>query len=155
MLGSCEFQRDHVIKKRIIKILMFKEQVMAKKTSNPKKILIIEDETMLQGALVENFESEGYLVRGTATAKKAFEMMQDDKPDLIITDLVMLNFDGFEILQTINENLYLKDVPVVVLSNLYDEEYVEKAKSLGAVDFIVKSDFSLQEIADRVKEVLK
>lgn len=126
---------------------------MNKKT--PKKILIIEDETMLQGALVENFKAEGYLVRGVVSAKEAFEMMKEDKPDLVMTDLVLLNFDGFEILKTLNENIDLKDIPVVVLSNLYDQDHVDKAKSLGAVDFIIKSDSSLEEITERVKKIFK
>lgn len=126
---------------------------ITKKTS--KKILIIEDETMLQEALIVKLKSEGYLVRGCTNSEDAFELMKEDKPDLILTDLVINNVDGFEILKILKENFNLKDIPVVVLTNLAEGEDTEKAMALGAHDFIIKANTSLEEIIRKVKEVFE
>ena len=83
-----------------------------------KKILIIEDETMLQETLIEKLSSEGYSVRGCVSAEDAFDLIKEDKPDLILTDLVLNNVDGFEILRILKENFNLNDIPVMVLTNL-------------------------------------
>ena len=122
---------------------------------NTGKILIIEDETMLQAALIEKLTLEGYSVRGCTNAEDAFELIKEDKPDLILTDLVISNIDGFGILRVLKQNFNLKDIPVVVLTNLVEGEDIEKAKSLGARDFIVKSHTSLAEIVEKVQKIFE
>lgn len=118
-----------------------------------KKIVIIEDETMLQEALVENLKAEGFLVRGCSSAVEAFETINEDIPDLVLTDLVMQDIDGYEVLITLKKSRRLKGVPVVVLSNLGEVENIEKAKSLGAADYIVKAENSLDDITNKVKKM--
>jgi PleD family two-component response regulator len=125
---------------------------MKKKT--PKKILIIEDESMLQEALLDRLGDEGYIVRGSDDANMAFRMIQEDRPDIILTDLVLPDVDGFEILRRLKENEELRDIPVLVLSNLGETKDVDLALSLGAEDFLIKSNHSLKEVTERVKEIL-
>lgn len=119
-----------------------------------KNILIIEDDSTLQGALNEIFTSEGYTVVGCASAHEAFESIKVKSPDVIVTDLVLPNVDGFEIIKTIRENVHLGHVPILVLSNLGQEENIEKAMSLGANEYMVKSNSSLKDITDKVKGML-
>lgn len=128
------------------------ERPMKKKS--PKKILIIEDESMLQDALRDKLSDEGYEVFGSEDANTAFRSIQEDRPDIILTDLVLPGIDGFEILRKLKENNELKDIPVVVLSNLGEKKDVELAMSLGAVDFLIKSEHSLKEVTEHVQKIL-
>lgn len=128
---------------------------MTNKKMVSRKILIIEDERMLREALVENLVGEGYVVTGCESAEAAFKHIMIEEPDIILTDLVMANIDGFEVLQKLQSDKHLHAIPVLVLSNLGEKADVDRALSLGAKDFLVKSDLSLSEIADRVKKVLK
>ncbi|MCA9354290.1 MAG: response regulator [Candidatus Kaiserbacteria bacterium] len=121
----------------------------------PKKILIIEDESMLLEALSENFTELGYVVTGCPDAQTAFDHMQEDKPDIILTDLVLPNIDGFEILRTLQQSVHLSDIPVLVLSNLAEPTDIKKAKDLGAHDFLVKAQMALSEIVERVEKELE
>lgn len=128
------------------------ERPMKKKS--PKKILIIEDESMLQDALRDKLSDEGYEVFGSEDANTAFRSIQEDRPDIILTDLVLPGIDGFEILRKLKENNDLKDIPVVVLSNLGEKKDVDLALSLGAVDFLIKSEHSLKEVTEHVRKIL-
>ncbi len=128
--------------------------MIRKSESNTKNILIIEDETMLQEALISKMTSEGFAVRGCTNAKDAFKLMEEIKPDLILTDLVIGNVDGFEILRMLKENFHYRKIPVFVLTNLTEGEDSERAKALGAEDFIIKSETSLKDIVKKVKRVL-
>jgi DNA-binding response OmpR family regulator len=119
-----------------------------------KKILIIEDDNMLSGALSEWLLDEGFEVRVSGGVAEAFEEIAIDKPDVILTDLVMADFDGFEVLRRVKENSQLKNVLVLVMSNSGQDEDVEKATLLGAKDFMIKSDLSLKEIVKRVKKAV-
>ncbi|MEY3783844.1 MAG: hypothetical protein RLZZ230_166 [Candidatus Parcubacteria bacterium] len=119
-----------------------------------KKILIIEDDSMLLSALIEWFSDEGYDVRGSSSVEDAFVLIDDKKPDVILTDLVMANLDGFEVLERVNETPDLNDVQVIIISNSGEDKDVERALALGAKDFIIKSDLSLKGIVERVKKVI-
>ena len=125
-----------------------------KPESDTKNILIIEDETMLQEALITKMKPEGFVVRGCTNAKDAFKLMEEQKPDLILTDLVMGKVDGFEILAMLKENFHYNKIPVFVMTNLMEGEHSERAKALGAKDFIVKSKTSLDDIVRKMKDVL-
>ena len=119
-----------------------------------KKVLIIEDDDTLRAALIEWLSEEGYEVDGSADVLDAFEQIENKKPDVILTDLIMVNLDGFEVLKKIKDSVHLKDILTIVMSNSGQDKDVEKAISLGAKDVLVKSDLSLKEIVERVKKVI-
>ncbi len=119
-----------------------------------KKILIIEDDSMLLSALLEWFSDEDYEVRGSASVEDAFAKIEEEKPDVILTDLVMGNLDGFEVLKTIKETPRLSDIQIIVISNSGEDKDIERAVALGAKDFIPKSDLSLKEIVKRVNKII-
>ncbi|MFT7644486.1 MAG: PleD family two-component response regulator [Candidatus Paceibacteria bacterium] len=119
-----------------------------------KKILIIEDDSMLRSALAEWLSGEGYEVRGCSSVVEAFEQIEETKPDVILTDLVMANHNGFDVLKKVKEDARLNSIIVLVMSNSSQDKDFEKAILMGAKDFFSKSDLSLKEIVDRVKKVI-
>ena len=117
------------------------------------KILLIEDEEILGDVLKEKLEQEKFVVElardgedGLAKAAQA--------PDLILLDLILPKKDGFEVLRQLKSNPTLKMIPVVVLSNLGQDEEIKKALQLGAVDYMVKAQHPIDEVVEKVKRQL-
>jgi CheY-like chemotaxis protein len=115
-----------------------------------KNILIIEDDKFYGNIFKTKFTQLNYNVaiaqdgiQGIAEAKK-------QKPDLILLDLIMPLKNGFETLIELKNDPSLKDIKVIVLSNLGQEDDVQKAKKIGAVEYIIKANVSLQEVVDKV-----
>ena len=84
----------------------------------------------------------------------ALKLARERKPNLILLDLVMPIKDGFETLKELKADSSLKDVKVIVLSNLGQDEDIKKAKALGAVDYVVKANVSIQQMMDMIKKYL-
>lgn len=120
-----------------------------------KKILIVEDDSFLQGLASTKLEKEGFTVMGAANSEDATKIMTNDMPDLALLDLVLPGVDGFGILKMIRDNPKTNAMPVIVFSNLSEDKDIKHAKELGATDYMVKSNFTLDELADRIKEILK
>ena len=117
-----------------------------------KTILIIEDDNFLQGLEAKKLKKEGYNIATAANSTEAFDVINSTvKVDLILLDLLLPDVDGFQILEKIRENPLYKTVPVIIFSNLSEEKDVEKAKTLGISEFMVKSNFTLDELAEKVK----
>lgn len=117
-------------------------------------VMIIEDDKFLRELASQKLEKDGFRVMGTATGQDALEAMKKDKPDVVILDLILPGMDGYEVLAKIREDAILGDVPVIILSNLGQEEDIAKAKKLGATDYLVKAHFSFGEIIKKIREVL-
>lgn len=120
-----------------------------------KKILIIEDDSFLQGLASRKLTKEGFEVVVAGDSVKAFEALEKNIPDIILLDLLLPKVDGFEILGKIRADSKLKDIPVVVFSNLSEDKDLKRAKDLGATDFMIKSNFTLDELSDKIKTILK
>lgn len=120
-----------------------------------KKILIIEDDSFLQGLEVNKLEKGGYEVITASTGGEAMKKISEPNIDVILLDLILPDFNGFEILVKIRENQTLKNIPVIVFSNLSEERDVNKSKELGATDFMVKSNFTLDELVKRINNMIK
>ncbi len=118
-----------------------------------KKILIIEDEQTLVKALATTLQEEGFEVGVANDGQKGWEEMTQNKPDLILLDLILPKMDGFAVLAKMKQSEDLKDVPVLVVTNLSD--VTDKVKSLGAEECLVKSDESVENIIDKVRKNLK
>lgn len=121
-----------------------------------KKVLIVEDDSFLQGLEVEKLKKVGYEVSTASTGEIAMQKIQDETGiNVILLDLVLPDFDGFDILKKVKTINTLKNVPVIVFSNLSEEKTIDKSKELGASDFMVKSNFTLDELVTRIKEIVK
>ena len=116
----------------------------------PKKILIIEDEKPLARALELKFTHEGFETALMNNGEGLEEVLREDQYSLILTDLVMPRVDGFEVLEVVQG----KGIPVIVLTNLSQEEDEQSARALGVKDFFIKSSTPLSQVIDHVKKML-
>lgn len=120
-----------------------------------KKILIVEDDSFLQGLVSRKLKASNFDVFIALTATEGYKVLEGGVvPDLILLDLLLPNIDGYEFLAKIRENPMLKSVPVIVFSNLSEEKDILKAKNLGITDFMIKSNFTLDELLEKIKSVL-
>ena len=108
------------------------------------KILIVEDEEILLTALSEELKQEGFEVVGAKDGVEGVAKTVSEKPDLVLLDLVMPRLDGIEALKQMKDNPEIKEIPVVILTNLSDYDKVSDALSLGAMDYLVKANYRLE-----------
>ena len=120
-----------------------------------KKVLIVEDDSFLQGLEAGKLKKEGYEVITASSGEEAMKKISEPDIAIILLDLILPNYDGFEILKKIKENEATKNTPVIVFSNLSEENDVKKSQEMGATDFMVKSNFTLEELVDRISKILK
>ena len=118
-----------------------------------KKILVSEDEKPLAHALELKLKSAGYEVMVAENGEMALDLLKQHTFDLVLLDLVMPKKDGFGVLAELQERG--DKTPVIVSSNLSQEEDIKRAKSMGAVDFFIKSDTALVDIVKKVNTYLQ
>lgn len=121
----------------------------------PKKVLIVEDDEFLRSLNAKRLETEGFKVVVAVDGQNAIDLIPKEMPHLIFLDLLLPGIDGFEVLKKIKADEKTKDIPVIVFSNLGQKEDIEKAHNLGAIDFLVKANFTLDDVVAKIKEVLK
>lgn len=119
---------------------------------NAKKILIAEDEKPMSKALEIKLGRAGYDVKAAYNGEEAIEMLKKEKFDLLLLDLIMPKKDGFDVLEEIKSKKI--KTAVIVLSNLGQEEDINKAKALGAKDFFIKSDTPIAQILEHIQKIL-
>ena len=118
------------------------------------KILIAEDDKFLSNAYRVKFTKEGFEVVMAGNGDEVLEKLKTFAPDLIILDLVMPNKDGFETLKSIKADIRLKDIPVIIASNLGQKDDIDLGLKLGAKDYIVKTDLSLSALITKIKSYI-
>jgi DNA-binding response OmpR family regulator len=119
-----------------------------------KKLLIIEDDLVLQKALSDYLVTEGFEIKCAEDGEIGIKMAMTEKPDLILLDIVLPKKDGYSVLREVRENPTTKAIPIVLLTNLGSIADVEKALELGATTYLVKADYRLEEVTAKVKEIL-
>ena len=117
-----------------------------------KKILIAEDEDILLNVLKDRFEVDGWEVTIAKDGMEAMEAIKKSKLDLVLLDLLMPKKNGFEVLKEVMDNPELKNLPIIVLSNLGGDEDIKKALALGAKDYFVKTQHPMSEIVEKAKK---
>ncbi|MFA5933834.1 MAG: response regulator [Candidatus Paceibacterota bacterium] len=119
-----------------------------------KKILIIEDDSFLQGLESTKLKKEGYETIAVSHKDEILKAIDTENADVILLDLMLPEIDGFDVLKKIRENLKFVKTPVVVFSNLSEDKDIDKAKALGANEFMVKASFTLDELVEKIKALL-
>lgn len=119
-----------------------------------KKILIIEDEATLQKALSTILIQEGFDVHSSLDGENGYEAASAFGPDLILLDLILPKMDGYEVLAKLKKEEKTKDIPIVILTNLGSVSDVQKALDLGATTYLVKTDYDLADVVDKIKQIL-
>jgi DNA-binding response OmpR family regulator len=122
--------------------------------TQPATILIIEDETALLYALNASLSAAGFRVLTSADGQEGLEQMTRQRPDFVILDIQLPTLSGLGILRARNQSSELKKIPVLVISNTSREQTIQEARRLGALDYLVKTDHSLEEIINFIKEKL-
>lgn len=120
-----------------------------------QKILIVEDDKFLRELIAQKLVKEGYEVLSSIDGEDGVKKIKDEKPDLVLLDLILPNIDGFDVLSRIKEGPSANSVPVIILSNLGQKEDVEKGLKLGATDYLIKAHFTPGEIIEKIRNVLK
>lgn len=121
---------------------------------NGKKILIIEDDTFLQGLTANKLQAEGFEVNTASNGNEALTNLDQEMYDAIILDLMLPDISGFEILKQIRSRETNNKLPVLIFSNLSDDKDIKQGLDLGATDFLVKANFTLEELVEKVKNAI-
>lgn len=124
-------------------------------SNHMKKILIIEDDKFLRELIAKKILSEGMDAIEAKDGEEGLKKLEEEKPSLVLLDLILPGIDGFEVLAQIKKDPTLPQIPIIILSNLGQRDDVEKGLSLGALDFLIKAHFTPQEIIEKIKSVLK
>lgn len=119
------------------------------------KILIAEDEEALSEVIKEEFKTAGFDVKIAKNGEEALDMAKKIRPDAMLLDLIMPKKNGLDVLKELKEDANLKDMPIIILSNLADDENIKKGLSLGAVDYFVKTQHSVYEVIEKVQKYLQ
>lgn len=120
----------------------------------PKKVLIAEEDHFLRKIYAHKLSSLGVEIIEVTNGNEVVPKAISEKPDLILLDIMLPGKNGFDILMEIATQEKIKDIPVIVLSNLAQKEDIERAISLGAKDYLIKGETSLSGIVNKVKEWL-
>ena len=118
-----------------------------------KKILFVEDEESLQRVIKDALEKNGYGVISALDGENGIILAKKEKPDLILLDLILPKKDGFEVLEELKKDKETVAIPVIVLTNLEGGADIEKALSAGAKTYLVKSNYSLEDVLAKVRNV--
>lgn len=119
-----------------------------------KKILFIEDESALQKTFAEILTQEGYEIISALDGEVGLQMAKSQKPDLILLDLVLPRLHGFEVLKELKTSPETRNIPIIVLTNLEGIGDIDKAIELGATTYLVKAQYTLEEVVEKIKKVL-
>lgn len=120
-----------------------------------KKILVIEDDKFLRELITKRLKEEGFPTFEAADGDEGIKKIKNEKPDLVLLDLILPSADGFEVLSKIKEDPYIGEVYIIVLSNLGQKDDIERCMQLGAKDYMIKAHFTPAEIVEKVRSALK
>jgi len=119
-----------------------------------KTILLVEDDFFIADIYSTKLKECGYQIKVVENGAKLLESLKEGKPDLLILDIVLPKFSGWEILEKIKNNENLKDIKIVILSNLDQKEDIEKALKLGAVKYFIKTHYTPSQLVEEIKKIL-
>ena len=120
-----------------------------------KRILFIEDEAALQKTFGDILKSEGFEVISALDGETGLTLAKKENPDLVLLDLILPKIHGLDVLKEMKQNENTKNIPVIVLTNIESIEEIDKALELGATTYLVKSDYSLEDVIAKIKKVLE
>lgn len=119
------------------------------------KVLLIEDEKMLSTMYATKFAKEGYDLVQAFDGEEGLTKAKSDPPAVILLDVIMPKLDGFAVLKALKADASLKNIPVVLLTNLGQDDDIKKGKELGAVDYFIKANHTPAEVVDKVKSLFE
>jgi len=119
-----------------------------------RKVLIIEDELSILNGISDKFAHEGFFVIRATNGQGGLDSALKDHPDFILVDNLMPNTDGFYFLENLRKDKWGKNARVIMWSNSQDSATIARAKKIGVLDFMIKSDWEYRDIVKKVKGIL-
>lgn len=120
-----------------------------------KRILYIEDDQAIAKVFNNRFTDKGYVVKICDNGEDGLNATLDFKPDMIITGILMPKVSGFDVIDILKRTPETKDIPIVVLSALSRQDDINRAKALGAIDYMVMSEVRVKDVLERINELFK
>ena len=120
-----------------------------------KTILLVEDDPFLIDIYTTKLKESGFSVKIATDGEEALQLIKEEKPDLMILDIVLPQVDGWELLRRIKSASESKNLKVIILSNLGQKEEVEKGLKLGAAKYLIKAHYTPSQVVKEVKQILK
>lgn len=118
------------------------------------KVLIVEDDPFLSSLLKTRLSKEGFETFRAADGEQALQMLKEQKPNLLLLDLILPKKSGFEVLEAVRADAETKALPVIIISNLGQDDDIRRGKELGAIDYIVKARISIDDLIKKVQNAL-
>jgi DNA-binding response OmpR family regulator len=120
------------------------------------RVLVVEDDQFLRDLLTTKLDKENFAVTSAIDGPTGLDKITKQKPEVILLDIILPGIDGFEVLKRIrtNPNMQIASLPIILLSNLGQETDVERGRSLGANDYLIKSNFTIDEIIEKIRKIL-
>lgn len=118
-------------------------------------ILLVEDDAFIAGMYQTKLSMLGYTVRVASDGEEGWRMLSTEPPDMLLLDIVLPKRDGFEILAAARNDPKLKDLPILLLTNLGQKPDVQRGLELGANDYIIKAHFTPSEVVEKIEKVLR
>lgn len=122
---------------------------------NPMKILIIEDDPLMNKMYSEKLSRDGFEVAAASHGREGLEKLKAEPPDLVILDIMMPGISGLQVIDEMKRDPRLEKIPIIVLSNLSGNPDIEKAKKRGIQEYLIKSDLDPEDVSRTVKKYLK
>ena len=119
-----------------------------------KKVLLIEDDEFIEGLEARKMIASGFEVISAQSGEEAIKKIQEPGIDIILLDLELPNYSGFDILKEIKKSEKTNKIPVIIFSNMATDENRKKAKEMGATEFLVKSSLSLTELIEEINKII-
>lgn len=130
--------------------------IAAKETSaETRSVLIVEDDKFLRDLLALKLKKEGFKVSEAVDGEEGLNKAKSEKPHIIVLDLIIPGKDGFAFLEEMKQDSQISSIPVIVLSNLGQREDIERAKNLGAKDYMIKAQLTPIEVVEHVKAAIR
>ncbi len=118
------------------------------------KILLVEDDDLLVRMYQDKFTRDGNKITVALDGEEGLAKLREERPDLILLDILMPKMDGYEMLKRVKADPELKSIPVILLTNLGGQDDPRKGLEMGAVAYLIKSDYTPDQVVAKVKEIL-
>lgn len=122
-----------------------------------KKILVLEDDAAMREIVTHKLKSAGFDIKSAENGSIGYMLIEQEKPDLVVMDLMMPDMDGYEVLKRLrsHKDEKISKVPVIVLSNLWSKDDILKARQYNVADYMIKAYFTPEEILGKIEAVLE
>lgn len=123
--------------------------------AHEKTILIVEDDTFILEVITKKLQDKGYMVVGAGDASAGWQILKSQPVHLVLLDILLPGgTNGFLFLRDAKKDEEIKNIPVVILSNLAEKKDIKEGLSLGAIDFLIKANHTPNEVVERIEQVL-